>query len=302
MIGAYAVTFVKYVAIAGVIIGICIICTSIAIISPETAVGSPDMFHNTSIFISFAVGGLCVFILALVLSSAKVVGLAVKWGLEAVDRTVLKADLTVKSALLSVCRGYVNLEGVIIYNPFDQQWRSPYLLKSEKATLKINMRRLIQTRGNDFEATTLFFKGVHVCYEKPAGALANVEVVVNNIAEWDDGELPPLPAKLILGDVSFEDVTCSLYIIAGLGVEVDMTIDLETITFPKFSAINIPEKEDEMDTAVVEVITLLLETFLSTIKRNPKLIWHLAAAATHAIADVGRAAQKAVAGRLHGGG
>jgi len=183
MVGAYAVTVVKYLALLCLYGGIAGICTAVLTMTPETAVSSkPDMHEFIVACISSAITFLLCLMAALILSSAKVVGLAVKLGIESVDRVFLGIDIDVQQAALNVCRGYVNVQGLIAHNPEGHGYTSDYLLKIDRMTVKVNMSRLLSTFGKVFEITELIIEGVELNFEKgSAGNSSNVRAVLDFI-------------------------------------------------------------------------------------------------------------------------
>jgi len=187
MIGAYAVAIIKYVALLGIHGGTAAVCVAIFTMTPETAkreVHSVDLKH---IFVSIGVGMLVVCI-SMLLSSAKVVGLAIKLGIESVPDSVIGARIKVGKAALSICEGYVNIEGFHIENPtrrllhedYEPHWRgdNQHFITVGKLIVKINMWRLAKSFGKEFELTAIVLHGVHVIVEKPSTKeLSNVGIM-----------------------------------------------------------------------------------------------------------------------------
>eukprot|EP00928_Gymnodinium_smaydae_P048142 TRINITY_DN32177_c0_g1_i1.p1 TRINITY_DN32177_c0_g1~~TRINITY_DN32177_c0_g1_i1.p1 ORF type:complete len:424 (+),score=108.68 TRINITY_DN32177_c0_g1_i1:51-1274(+) len=111
--GMYLVTGIKYVVIISLMIGMLVICFGSATISTENAnyAGPDDFFQEIQ-----RLGWVMVYvILAMFLSSAKVVGHAVKKAVETVS--VGGVQIRVDKAALCVFRGYINLSNTRITNP-----------------------------------------------------------------------------------------------------------------------------------------------------------------------------------------
>jgi len=187
MVGAYAVTLVKYVALLCLHGGVAGICIAVFSMTPETV--TADRPSSSDFWKSLARSlfwWLMALLVAAFLSSAKVVGLAVKFGIESVDQVFLNADITVGSAVLSLCRGYVNVRDLVVQNPVDSDFTSDYLLRIGLMIVKIDMWRLIHSLGKSFEISKLVIQDVDVNYELGTnGGASNVATV---IAFMESGE------------------------------------------------------------------------------------------------------------------
>lgn len=205
MILAYAVTCVKYVALLFLHGGIFTICASVFLMTPETA-HSGGRFIQGGRALARAIGGVgCVFLLAMLFSSAKVIGMAVKIAIESCDRIFLGVDITIKHAALGVCKGYVAIKDLVVHQPEDEiiyerkedgtlvakptgnklQWDHDYILKIKTVIVKINLGRLITSLGKEFELENLSFTGIHANIEKPSADLklqdSNIDYLLNHI-------------------------------------------------------------------------------------------------------------------------
>lgn len=140
--------------------------------------------------------------------------MAVKMAIEAADQQFLGVDITMQSAALSVCKGYVKIEKLRVHQPeFEMkyerkdgklvgtktepevklEWKEDYIFKVKTLLVKINLWRLAKTLGKEFELENLTLLGVHANVEKPDTNLkahnSNVEYVINFIDAL--GLLPP---------------------------------------------------------------------------------------------------------------
>merc|ERR1719198_613516 len=78
MVGAYAVAIVKYVALFCLHGGVLAICTSMFMITPENARRAPEVRVDIWRITYYLTVTIIVVLIAMLLSSAKVIGLAVK--------------------------------------------------------------------------------------------------------------------------------------------------------------------------------------------------------------------------------
>jgi hypothetical protein len=140
---------------------------------------------------------LLTLLIAMLLGSAKVVGLAVKFAIESVDDTLLGVQITIRAAALAICRGYVNVNGLVVHNPEPAEgepadkWDSECLAKVESLVVKLNIGRLICSLGKEFEITTIELHGIHVNFEKKQlfSGNSNVGEVVEHLDRLTGGEV-----------------------------------------------------------------------------------------------------------------
>jgi len=204
MIGAYAVTVVKYMSLLSLHGGVLSICIAVLIITPETAHSGQRFTHGGSSLLSAIASVLFMLLCALLFSSAKVVGLAVKWAIESCDRVLLGVDITIERAALGICRGYVHIRELVVHQPEDElvyergadghlvvkptgrklEWRDDYIVRAKTVLVKINLWRLVRSFGREFELENLSFTGIHANIEKKSPSKAqdsNVEYLINHI-------------------------------------------------------------------------------------------------------------------------
>lgn len=207
MIGAYAVTVVKYCALLFLHGGVITICTAVFSMTPESAHSGGRFIQGGAALFQALATSLLVFFIALLFSSAKVVGMAIKLGIESTDKYLLGVDIKIDRAALSVCKAYVHIKNLVVKQPEEEitwerdadgkmvgtkamppkklQWRNDYILKINTVLVKINLWRLIKTFGKEFELENLSFTGLHANVEKPSTNVkqsdSNVEYIVNHI-------------------------------------------------------------------------------------------------------------------------
>jgi len=216
MIGAYAVTFVKYAALLTLHGGVAAVCVAIVVMTPETAHDGGKFLNGGAALFRGIATVLCLLLVALLLSSGKVIGMAVKMGIESADRVFLGVDITIQRAALGICKGYVNIRELTVHQPEEEvvyhkkrgrlvgkptgkklQWRNDFILKIKTLLVKINMWRLVKTFGREFEIENLSFTGVYANVEKPSTNWkvqdSNIDCLLKHI-EALAGSKPEAPA------------------------------------------------------------------------------------------------------------
>jgi len=194
MVGAYAVTVVKYLALFGLHGGVVGICTAIFVMTPESAMearpDSQEIMHSLLRSFSWT---LVAMLFAMILSSAKVIGLAVKFAIETADKMIAGIDVHVGSSAISLCRGYVNLGKVVAMNPENRGFKTDHLFKVDRMVVKINVWRILRSFGKSFEITELVMEGVDLCLEKASdGKLSNI----SSVLQYMEGEATsPAPTQ-----------------------------------------------------------------------------------------------------------
>jgi len=205
MIGAYAVTVVKYVALMFLHGGVITICVAVFSMTPETAHSGGRFIQGGNALFSALATSLIVVLLALLFSSAKVVGMAIKLAVTSVDKVLLGVDITIDRAALSVCKAYVHIKNLVVKQPEEEmrwernaegqmvgtptgnklQWRNDYVLRINTVVVKINLWRLVKSLGKEFELENLSFTGVHANVEKPSTNVkqpdSNVEYIISHM-------------------------------------------------------------------------------------------------------------------------
>jgi len=205
MVGAYAVAIVKYVALMALHGGVMMVCWSVYAMTPESAHSGNRFITDRKALFELILTTLLVFCIALLFSSAKVIGMAIKMAIESCDSTLLGVEITIKKVALNLFKGYVNISQLKIHNPEDEmvykkndkgklvgtltgnkcEWRDDYIAKIHLILLKVNVWRIISTLGKEFELQNLSLTGVHVSIEKPNTDLkeknSNVEYIMNHL-------------------------------------------------------------------------------------------------------------------------
>lgn len=183
--GAHLIQTAKYFSLIGLYASVFAICISVFMITPKTA----DYGYH----VQMSIGGIIkdigiavlVFVLALVLSSAKVIGLVVKYAVDGL--TVRHCTLHMSKAVLSVARGYVSCSGVVVSNPKykgGEDFSSPYLMSTDLMTIHIDTWRLLTSGFKEISIIKLQINGVHVHLEKSSyGSSSNIQIVLKGTPE-----------------------------------------------------------------------------------------------------------------------
>jgi len=213
MVGAYAVAVVKYVALIALHGSVMLVCYSVWAMTPETAHSGNRIIESWAALSKGLFITLCIFFVALLFSSAKVIGMGIKMAIEACDETLLGVEITVKKVALNLFKGYVEIKDLKVHNPEDEivykknekgklvgtptgkkcEWKDDYIAKIHLVLLKINVGRIISSRGKEFELQNLSIVGIHVNVEKPNTDLkeknSNIEYIMNHLDAL--GLIPP---------------------------------------------------------------------------------------------------------------
>merc|ERR1711920_380767 len=102
-----------------------------------------------------------------------------------IDMVFLGTQINIETAVLSLCKGYVIIKGLVVNNPEppegkEQCYTSPYLLKVEVMSVKLNLWRVIKTRGKDIEIHEIILTGLDLIYEKGQGRQpSNVDALLD---------------------------------------------------------------------------------------------------------------------------
>jgi hypothetical protein len=213
MVGAYAVAVLKYVMLFALHGSVITVCASVYLMTPETAHSGDRFIGSTKSLFKMMAITLVVFCISLLFSSAKVVGMAIKFAIEAADQAFLGVDIEVKKVALNAFKGYVHIKDLVVCQPKDEmiytrdekgkltgektgnecQWDRDYIVKVGLVLLKINLWRIITTLGKEFELQNLSVKGIHANVEKPTCDIkktdSNIEYIINFLDAL--GLIPP---------------------------------------------------------------------------------------------------------------
>eukprot|EP00927_Polykrikos_kofoidii_P039222 TRINITY_DN33651_c0_g1_i1.p1 TRINITY_DN33651_c0_g1~~TRINITY_DN33651_c0_g1_i1.p1 ORF type:complete len:975 (+),score=145.55 TRINITY_DN33651_c0_g1_i1:181-2925(+) len=179
--GAYVVTTIKYFVLASLVITAGVVFYSVFDISPDTA----NYGKHDSIFAYIKDGGILftLVLVAMFLSSPKVIGHAVKTVIESVPNEILGGcEVHVQKAVLSIFHGYVNVVGIKMTNPkttdSSSHFLSSYILEIENVVVKLSVWNLIKSRFKHVELDLIAARGVYLTVEKAGcSATSNLGVL-----------------------------------------------------------------------------------------------------------------------------
>lgn len=315
MVAAYSVSVVKYVALICLYGGVLAVCAAVFAMTPENCKRvDHTAVRSDYVYLKGLVGMLAILMIAMILSSAKVVGLAIKFGIESVDRVILGTDITVGKVALDICKGAVSVADVVIENPKARnghEWLSPYLLKIDRILFDLNTLKAIKSLGKDIHVEAIKLEGLDCCFELPKfGEASNVSIIVEHLEgltgkkkpddaaaspasgsqggaagatggkgkeEKDAEQKKPAASDAKGPEVAVEEVSiCDI----GAGAYVAgmlLRFELDDIKFEDFS-----KKFMEKKGAVVgDIIKVIVKTFLKTILANKKIMGQAMKAAGH---------------------
>jgi hypothetical protein len=164
MIGAYAISILKYMALLTLHGSAAGVCMAVYTMTPETAHGGIRLLNSVTAMLR-GIAILLVFLLiSLLLSSAKVIGMAVKLAIESVDKKLIGVDVTISRCALSVLKGYVYVRDVVVHQPVFEiiytkdannklvrertrkkcKWETEFIAKTDLILVKINLAALCE--------------------------------------------------------------------------------------------------------------------------------------------------------------
>jgi hypothetical protein len=260
--------------------------------TPESAIETARRgfyLWNTQTVIGVIIISLIVVLLAMIFSSAKVVGLAVKFAIESADRLVLGVDITMEHIALSTFKGYVKIRNLVIHQPdvnriYEKtadgklvvtemneplEWARDHILTIKSVLVKVNLWRIITTFGREFEMENLTFKGLHANIEKPTASPNRLDANIHHLMKHIqfNFDLPELQAKMLKFTklVHVEKIAVHKINVGDIGCQVEVrnvpvvkTIAFEprigTITFNDVTSEVFEGKENLPPKAVVACI------------------------------------------------
>merc|ERR550514_1343102 len=256
----------------------------------------------------------------MVLSSAKVIGLAVKLAIEELDQKILGTDVKVGQAVLALCRGYVLVEDLEVMNPTEGApeggWASEHLIKVGRLVLNVNVWALLKSLGKRFEISVVALQDVDVVYEKGWGVDSNVAVLIAHLTKHDENtEKPPEkpkpepekkkpePAKpkddkekegggteILLRTLDISNVGAR---IVSTGMGTVFSAPLGDIHYDDFAE-RMKQSGDKM--VVGDIVAEILKTLCKAVLQNTQIMGHLAGAAAK---NVAHAVGEGVSGFFH---
>lgn len=277
LVAAYTVAFMKYMVLATIFGAVFFVGLSMFLITPEKALETMQGSSYAAMGAQ-ALWLTVVFLVAGVISSARVIGLAAKWSVESIDRWLLGVDIHIDAVRLSLCQGFISLDNVAVDNP--PGYDAPHLLRVKTVTLHVNLWRAITSLGKRIEIKAIILKHLDIVYEKSSEG-SNVssildyvkgDVSTNNSRISSEAKLPdsnnaaPQLKDAAEGSATevllhrIEVVKVHAEAVAKiLGNKASVHVVLDDIKFPDFS---------ERQISVAEIISLVMRTILKTVIAN----------------------------------
>lgn len=101
---------------------------------------------------------------------------------------VLGAKVTVGSWELSAWNSQLVLRDIVVENPLEGKWESPYLMKMDHLLVRINAQRLLGSFGGELEVMEVVSDGMDAIYE-PSFAGSNVGTVQRHMQKRKEEKL-----------------------------------------------------------------------------------------------------------------
>ncbi|NIA20786.1 MAG: hypothetical protein GWP05_02190 [Anaerolineaceae bacterium] len=123
--------------------------------------------------------------IAIVLVALVVIVMLVGWllidrlvetGIEQGGTYALKVDTTVEDVSLSLLRGHLSLDGLMIANPPD--FKSPHMMKSGEFSIGVERGSLM---SDTIRLTEFTIDGLDIYIDQPLGKKSNVSVIMENV-------------------------------------------------------------------------------------------------------------------------
>lgn len=303
LIGAYVVTCMKYFALLMIFGGVAVVGISMFMITPETARSDNVLFSGVVGILVGIFFFMVILMVVMVLSSAKVIGLAVKMAIEKADRTLLGVDVDVGACRLDLCAGFVNLADVVVHNP--EGYKTPYLLSVGKVVVKLSVMKLVKSLGKLIEIDALILSSVDIIFEKSSTS-SNAQDLVKHLqgdkkpteeekvkaeAEKEgkkpgDYDKPSKPVEVILHRIDILEVgakVASTYL-GGRGIRVALgNIDYKDFQEQAGGKVEVPV-----------VIKLILETLMKTVLANTGIVGETAKQVAHKVEAVAEKVEEKV--------
>jgi hypothetical protein len=232
MVAAYALAVLKYVMLAALHGSVITVCVSVYVMTPETAHNGNRLIQDRRSVYKMIAVSVGIFFVALLFSSAKVIGMAIKMAIEACDDTLLGVQITVKDVALNLFQGYVKIHDLVVHQPEDViDWtrdkegklqkfcpvttegeplkcvwhprlnakgkEEEYIAKIHMILFKMDVWRTISTLGKVFDIQNLSINGIAAYVEKPSLKISkmdsNVEYITCHMEKI--GLIPPPETK-----------------------------------------------------------------------------------------------------------
>merc|ERR1719375_2521378 len=85
--------------------------------TPESAHSGGRIIDSPKQLFKALIWAVVIFMVALLFSSAKVIGMGIKMTIEAADEAALGVQITIKSCALNLLKGYVKIVNLKVHNP-----------------------------------------------------------------------------------------------------------------------------------------------------------------------------------------
>lgn len=291
---AYAASMGKYVALFLLNGGVLGVCVAVFTMTPEKCMVTDheyDAYSHLLIIFLFSL----VIAFSTFFSFGEVIGLAIKLGIESIDRVVLGADVSIRRVALSPCQGLFRVIGLKVMQPEHpvpgRNWNCAHAVEAKEVVININIWRLIKSGGRNFEVTRLSLDGIQINVEKYSlCGTSNINLLLRHITSTVDTLADKVSTsrnnsapdhdhavKAVRGSGDAVGLAMRKVSVTGIGADffigpasVDLRLCLAPIDYADFT-------KDVGQLPLADVVHLLLGTILRTVAANATILKAVAA-------------------------
>lgn len=212
----------------------------------------------------------------------RVLGETVEAGIETFDKSLLGVDVEIDTITPDVVKGKLEVAGLIVKNPEEGKYASPYLLKAERVVVDVDMQKLFLSSFKHVDIERLEFKNVDIIWETviPKQNKSNIQDVLDFLSQHEKKDTSnPLETKPVMKAPkavekpaqSATQVSLHQVLIQGVGARAQsktlggrgMRIALADLSYRDFEE-DVGLGAGAMD----DVIVILLKSVLKTVLTN----------------------------------
>jgi len=284
---AYGVAFIKFLTLLTTHIAATLIIIATFLMTPENTMEGEGSTNILKRLVQALGWVLVVVLFALILSSAKAIGLAAKIAIETYGDKVLGIRATADNAVFCPWNGHVYVGNLWVLNDFAlvdddkfvdrckaSDWRTPYLLRIEKLKVLFDLCRIIWTLCGriEIEISEVVIKGLDVQLEK-AGQTTNVQMLLKSVLRayeqfcgvvWP-GEDPYAPGEIPMS----EFYSLLLHKIFVKDVHVDVLLPTRSLSF-EIEDFDCPDMYNR-PMGMGDLMMFILNTILKNILANASI-------------------------------
>jgi len=181
-----SLAMLKHTAMLLINAGVVTVCIGNFMLTREKALRDSEHEFDAGRLMRMVIVALLVAVVACFLSSARALGMAIKFAVESVDRAAIGTDIEVHKVGVNLLEGRISVKGLQVLNPGEvmevdqEQWRSDCLLSVDHMSFDMDIWKLICSFGKQFQITEIQLHGAHVYVEKPSfTGTSNIKLVMD---------------------------------------------------------------------------------------------------------------------------